>query len=503
VAIAVLAIGLATSCGTGAPQERSEVVLSIGYAAPDEAGEAAGLDALVNQLTREALFRSGPDGRIEPVLAESWFVNDVEGTEVVVVLRQNAAFHDGAPVTADAVKASLDGVRTDPARIQNNPVLGDIETIETDGPHRLVISLSRPSAQLIPLGLSDRIEKPGPDDRPIAAGPFFVESRAEQETTLRANPQYHQGRPDIDIVRIRTYPTLRTAWAAMMRSEIDFLYDVPIGSREFVDADSNVEIFLRDSTYAYALVFNTRRPPFDDQRLRVALSHGVDRQAIVDRMFGDFASVSSGIHPSHWVYDGVELTYDYDPQKAVRQLTALGLHLPASADLESTDRIPSRLSFEVLVGIDYPDFEPMALLVQRQLRQVGVDMTINASPFADVATRIQGNEWDAVLLPVNSARNISRLYLYWHSSQRKFAVSGFTGADDSLELLRSSATEADLVASAREFQRDLFEGAPAIFLATEDDARAVSRRFAVPEEPRRDVLETLWRWRVADLASGQ
>jgi hypothetical protein len=55
--------------------------------------------------------------------------------------------------------------------------------------------------------------------------------------------------------------------------------------------------------------------------------------------------------------------------------------------------------------------------------------------------------------------------------------------------------------SATKFQRLLFEAAPAVFLTGLQDARAVSRRFVVPDEPGRDILETLWKWRVADQAS--
>ena len=91
--IAAMAITLVAVCGPGDTPERGEVVLSIGYAAPAEAGVATGLDQLIDQLTQEGLFRSGPDGRVEPMLAETWEVNR-NGTAVTVVLRPNVAFHD-------------------------------------------------------------------------------------------------------------------------------------------------------------------------------------------------------------------------------------------------------------------------------------------------------------------------------------------------------------------------------------------------------------------------
>ena len=470
-------------------------MLSVGYAAAAENGVATGIDQLIDQLTREGLVRSDPDGRIEPMLADSWPV-DASGTTITVNLRQDVSFHDGSPMTAEDVKTSLDRLRDSPGRIALNPALGDIESIEVEGRHRLVIRLTRPAAQLVLFELGVRIERDGE-----GTGPFFVESNTDDETTLRANPNYHQGRSEVDIVRIRTYATLRTAWAAMMRSEVDFLFNVPIEAREFVEADPSVQVFSRDTPYAYALVFNTRRPPFDDRRVRVALSHAVDREAIINDTFRGHGSVASGIWPSHWVYDGVELTYDYDPRKADRSLTEIGLPRPVSAERGSTGGFRSRLRFEVLVGIDQPRLEPIALLVQKQLRQIGVDMVIDAKPFAEVDPQIRSDSWTAVLLALNTARNLGRLYTYWHSSQ-PVALSGFTGADDALESLRLSVTEADARTSASEFQRILFEEAPAVFLAATENARAVSRRFVVPDEPGRDVMETLWKWRVAAETSG-
>ena len=487
---ALLAVTLLVAACSPTAQRSAEVVLSVGYAAP-----ATGLETLIDRLTQEGLVRSGPDGRVEPMLAETWTVEE-DGKAVSIALRPDVSFHDGSPMTADDVKSSLDRLRDNPARIARNPVLGDIASIVAPEPHQVVINLARPSAQLLLSQLGVRIDKLGPDDQPIGIGPFFVESATVDETTLRANPHYHQGQSEIDTVRIRAYSTLRTAWAAMMRSEIDFLYNVPIEAREFVEADSSVRVFSRDLPYAFALVFNTRRPPFDDRRVRVALSHAVDRQAIIDVTLRGHGSVASGIWPRHWVFDGVERMYAYDPTRADRLLSDIGYTRPASGDEGLTDGFPSRLRFELLVGVDQARFEPIALMLQKQLRQIGVDMALDAKPFEAVAAQVDGDSWDAALLPFNTARNLSRLYLYWHSSE-PLAVSGFTGADDTLEALRSSVTEADIRASAREFQRLLFEESPAIFLTGLEEARAVSRRFVVPDAPGWDVMETLWRWRVA------
>ncbi|MDP7338496.1 MAG: hypothetical protein QF786_04175, partial [Vicinamibacterales bacterium] len=134
--------------------------------------------------------------------------------------------------------------------------------------------------------------------------------------------------------------------------------------------------------------------------------------------------------------------------------------------------------------------------MQQQLRQIGVDMAIDAKPlFDDVGEQLRGDDWDAALVPLNTARNLSRLYAFWHSSQPLFDA-GFNEADDALERLRSSVTEEEVRDSAGAFQQTLFDLAPAIFLTGLDQARAVSRRFIVPDEPGRDIIETLRRWKV-------
>ena len=92
---------------------------------------------------------------------------------------------------------------------------------------------------------------------------------------------------------------------------------------------------------------------------------------------------------------------------------------------------------------------------------------------------------------------VSELRLVKSSAEIKHVRRAAALADDALEALRSSESDASTQRAARDVQRILHEEAPAIFLAASQDARAVSRRFEVPDEPGRDVVETLWRWRLA------
>ena len=128
-------------------------------------------------------------------------------------------------------------------------------------------------------------------------------------------------------------------------------------------------------------------------------------------------------------------------------------------------------------------------------------MELDAKPQTEMDQQVEGTDWDAALLSLNTARSLGRLYRYWHSSGSS-AVSGFTGADATLDSLRSALTKAETIRAAGAFQQILFDKAPAIFLTNLETTRAVGRRFEVLDEPGRDVIETLWRWRIANDTSG-
>ncbi|MDA1093661.1 MAG: ABC transporter substrate-binding protein [Acidobacteria bacterium] len=487
-----LLLAFLMACGGRTSPTSGEVVLTIGYAAPD------GLDQLTAMLTSDLLIHTGTDGSAEPMLANGWSVTG-DGRSVTVDLREDVLFHDGGVLTAADAKATLDRLRGLRDHLARNPILEDIEAIVVEGPHRIRIDLTRPSAQLLLLALGVGVEKTGLGDQSMGTGPFYIETQGPDETTLRAHDRYYMGRSDIDKVVIKTYASVRMAWAAMMRSEIDLLFDVPIEAREFVEADTNVQLFSRETPYAYVLIFNTRRPPFDDYRLRVALSHAIDRQSIVDRALRGWGSVATGVWPSHWVYRGREFTYNYDPDRVHQQLSDLGLIARSQNDPANTS-FSSRLRFTAIVAEGQPQFEPIALHVQRQLGEIGVDMDIDSKPPTEMDRQVAGTDWDAAFLSLNTGRSLGRLFVFWHSSGSS-AVSGFGGADVPLDSLRSAVSKADAISAAGAFQRTLFGKAPAIFLANRETTRAVSRRFVVPDEPGRDVIETLWRWRLTDDSS--
>ena len=494
--VVLLGSACAAACTGGSSRSDTDTpqTLSVGFTATSPGAQ----DELSLQLTTERLLQTTPEGEHQGRLAEDWWETDhPDGTQTVtIVLRSGVTFHDGTPLTADIVKKALDAARND-VQQPRDPGLSDIERIDVASPDRLEIKLRRASLLILD-ALTIRIvhEK---DGRQIGTGPFSIDEEAIGKTRLVANPEYHRGRPSIDIVSLNSYPTLRAAWTAMMREEVDFLFEVPSSAREFFEAASNVDIYTTLRPYAFTIAFNMRNDKLSDPILRRALNHAVDRRSLIEQSLAGDGRPASGVWSAHWAYGGIERTYRFDPRLASDMMTQAGFPPVAESSAESGHDPPSRFQLTCIVPADTAPYEQIALLVQRQLRKVGVEMKLEAFDTLDLGPRLARGDWDAVLVPQNTGRTLSRLYSLWHSREPR-AQSGYTSADRILDNLRRAASRAEIATATAAFRDLLYDDPPAIFLAEGRQARAVSGNLEIPSlEDGQDVIETLWQWqRTAD-----
>jgi ABC-type transport system substrate-binding protein len=142
--------------------------------------------------------------------------------------------------------------------------------------------------------------------------------------------------------------------------------------------------------------------------------------------------------------------------------------------------------------------ERIALLVQKQLFDIGIDMQVQLVPLRQLASRVAQSEFEAALLEFTPAKSLSYLYFFWHSPQPGVPVfinSGYSSADGPLDRLRAAISEAEIRAAVTDVQRTFYEDPPALFLVWTETARALSRSFAVPDEGQRDILATISQWR--------
>jgi peptide/nickel transport system substrate-binding protein len=440
----------------------------------------------------------------EPLLVHDWTGRPVSrlvdrwewhprGTALTIRLKDNIRWHDGSPLTADAVVRFL-RQSADQKRFGFRHVTG----IAAVGQNAVTIQLSQPDFFLLP-ELSE-IKVTHPDRTDVGTGPFRVSSRSPLE--VQRFDSYHAGRSSLAGVRISTYDTQRSAWAALMRGEIDVVQEVGRDSVEFMEGSSNIDTYPSVQPFYIPLLLNVSHPALKNVEVRRAISEALDRSAIIERAMRGRGRIADGpIWPYHWAHPTRPSSYSFDPAHAASRLDKAGFPLPLGGQ---QGELRKRFAFKCLVYSEDPQFERIALLIQRQLFDVGIAMEIE---LADLNTlfgiRAPAGEYDALLIRMQAGRGMDYTYRMWRSGAAEARVlnSGYTGVDTLLDELRVSLSDDDTRRIVAQLAERFHLDAPAVFIAWTEVTRAVSSRFDVGENRGQDPFFNMWQWRPRDVTA--
>ncbi|MPY89231.1 MAG: hypothetical protein GEU99_15060 [Luteitalea sp.] len=479
-----LALGLllVLSGACGSPTSRAfssddPVGLRIGYAEPHatSADYGPGFAFVLSLLSDARLVTTAANGRARAGLAERWEASP-DGRTWRFTLKPRLRFHDGSPITAATVVRGLSSRLEAPAPLY--PGLRDITKVEVLSATEFVIRLREPSWLLLEALSFEAVR--GNRTAGGGAGPFRLERQEATAATLRRVDGNHRGSPAIDRITMRAYPRPRAAWAALLRGEIDLVYDVAPEALPFIERARQVQTrsFLRP--YVYALGFNLRHPLLQHHDVRLALNYAVDRETVIEQAMAGRGQAASGhISPEHWAYDPGVTPFPYRPDRAAALLAK------ANGDRE-------RPAFTCLVPSRDPRLERLALLLQRQLIEVGVDMDIEVLPMSAMHARLARGQFDAYLLDVAAGKDLNFPYWFWRSGDEvPLAASGYTAADAALDRLRYAQTVTSAEIAIHQFQRILHDDPPAVFLCWGETTRALSTRFTMAEGFEGDLLSMI------------
>ena len=461
------------------------MTMRIGIGAPPVGVPDMGAGAIINLLKGDPWLTNKSDGRPGERIVTSWTWDD-SYTVLTLKLRRDVYFHDDTLLTpqvaAEALRASVT------ARDQAS--LSSVASVQPQGDDTVVIKLKEPNGFLLLDLTAMMVTKPG--DKNIGTGPYRLVSKQNNDANLTAFTRYYRGRPALSGIDVVNYPTQRKAWAAMMRGDIDMLHEVSREAAEFVEAETSVNTFSFPRPYYIPLTFNARHPILRDARVRRAINQAVDRTALVREGLRGRGSPSDGpVFPQNWAYAPPAAPFVYNPAAARQLLDEAGY--PARPNAETA--IPIRFSFTCLVFAEDQRFDRIALLVQRQLADVGIDMRLVPVPLRELGKRAIGGEFDAFIMEI-SGRSLSRVYEFWRSGGG-FINPGYTAADTVLDRIRAASSDEEIRTAVADFVRVMHEDPPAAFLAWEETSRAVRATFDVVPDAKRDILTNLWMWRPA------
>lgn len=252
--------------------------------------------------TWEPLVARDPDDKLEPALAERW--EAITPTHWRFHLRKGVKWHDGTPFTATDVKYTIDYVIDPKSIYARKSRIAGVVSAEILDDHTVDIRTTNP-APLMLRGLADiAIEQKAYSERvgikeaqakPVGTGPWkYVEWVAGDHYDLVANPDYWGGPPAMKKLRIRAIPEGATRVASLVAGETHIIEEVPVDLLPTVEKRRNLKIDAVESSVSLVLSFDTRKPPFNDVRVRQALDYAIDKKTLLQQMLGGYGSVLDG-----------------------------------------------------------------------------------------------------------------------------------------------------------------------------------------------------------------
>jgi peptide/nickel transport system substrate-binding protein len=332
-------------------------------------------------------------GRMDTIvgeLAEKWSWQD-NYRNLVLFLRRDVKWHDGQPFTSKDVKFTFDVVREAsdaPAKLRINPRkewYANVDAIEAPDPYTVVFRLKRPQPSLVAMlasGYSPVIPAHVPlaehRARCVGTGPFkFKEWKRGQSVELVRNPDYYvKGRPYLDAVRYTVIVERGTRVAALQANQIDLAYpgETTLSIAEQLQkAVPTMVLTETASNVSENLLLNTKKPPFDDVKVRRALSFAIDRRTYTQTVHRGAAVIGASLAPKPW---GVWGLLDKD----LGQLPGYGGAAPGRAQarklLAEAGFGPSNPLKVELVTRAIAIYLDFAGFVVSDLKQVGVEATL-------------------------------------------------------------------------------------------------------------------------------
>ena len=482
---------LPSCAASDGPATPSSSLLTIGVPEPGASGPELGLGQLISLLTLEGLTDAytSVDGHAVPRLAESWQWES-HGLRLRMHLRNGVHFHDGTPLTAEVAATALQREVMRTANRALHPSVEDIVSIRADGDREIIFELSRPSAFLpeeldIPIGI-------GPEN--VGTGAFRLVTNGSEGVKLQRFNDYYLGQAGIEQIVVRPSDTLRTSWSRLLRGEVDMVTDVPPDAVEVIRND-DIQVISFPRSYQFLIAFNSQLQPFRSAAVRRALNTAVNREALITKVLqGEGEPATGPLWPKHWAYDASVQAFGFDQRGAVSLLESAGFRMSRT---EQDSRLsPARLRFTCILPANFLLLERLALEVQKQLYDIGVDIRFEVVPFREYTSRIREGRFQAVMVDMTSGPTLARPHIFWGSARRDgLHAFGYDNIEAAhlFESLRMSTNEAATRSAVRRLQRVLLDEPPALFLVWNERARAVRREFRIPNSGR-DPLFTIWQW---------
>jgi peptide/nickel transport system substrate-binding protein len=370
---------VAMTAGFASAQPRDSVTLGMALEPPNldpttNAAQAIREVTLYNVY--EGLVRMDRRGALQPLLAERWTVSQ-DGLTYTFTLRQGVRFHNNVAFDASIVRFSFERAMAPDSTNPQKWIFDPIESLATPDANTVVIRLKRPTATFL-FGLAwgdaamyEPSSVANNRNNPVGTGPFRFTRwvRGERVELEKFDGYWNAASIRLRRVAFRFMSDPQAQMAAMRSGDID-------GMSNFSVTES-VDLFRRDPRFAVVtgntegetlLAMNNGKVPYNDVRVRRAISHAINRADIIQGAMSGFGTpIGSHFSPNHPAYVDLTGTYPHDVARARALLAEAGHPNGFAANLRLPPPAYARRSGEIVAA---------------QLAQVGIRVTIEPIEFA-------------------------------------------------------------------------------------------------------------------------
>jgi peptide/nickel transport system substrate-binding protein len=339
-------------------------------------------------------------GTVHPGLATEWTFSE-DNLTVTYSLRPDVLFHDGTPFTADIVQQTVER-HLDPATASpNSYMLGPLTSVDVIDELTVAYNYSELFVPMfVGLGYSycAPISIPAVEEfgdqfgrNPVGTGPYrFVEWTADDTIVLERNPDHEwsttfyetQQPPQIERCEFVVIPEDATRLAALVAGDVDVVAGtdaVPTDRIRSLQQEPGIEVYTRPAVGVYYAYLNQAIEPLNDLRVRQAINHAVDKDAIVQLVLdGQGEPATSALASAFGDYNPDLVQYPYDPDRAAELMAEAGLE--GGFDL-------------TYLNIASPVYQRVAEVIQENLAAININLSVESYPVGELVPRGQSGEY--------------------------------------------------------------------------------------------------------------
>jgi len=422
-----------------------------------------------------------------------------------IKLREGVKFHDGTEMTADDVVFTFERVINENAIEYPEPhtsprkgLIAPLESIEKTGDYAVTMHFTGPwppamqllvHQQIVPKAYIEKVGTEGFIAHPIGTGPFkFVSAQPGfEEVVLERFADYYGGSPDVtpvgtacvNQVVFRVIPEASTRVSALLAGEVNIITNVPQDLIPNLEANENVQVKTAGGTQPKWLELNVNMAPFDDVRVRQALNYAVDKDLIIQQIYGGRAVALPGpLSPYNNFVNKSLSPYPYDTAKATDLLKQAGWEDTDGDGILDKDGQPFTFTIDTL-----EDWRPLAEAVADMYRAIGVDANVRFWEYSVIKEQLLAGERQGYLDDWGDSAfdPVGHFEAKWHGfvegtpyGRGNFSTYDNTHVDELIEQGETTGDTAARQALYDEAQQIVYDEAPAVFLILPEEVEAAS-----------------------------